>query len=79
MTKTDILKIKKQIDDNQKTKIQVETKLETEYKTAKETYGCSSIKEIDDTLTRKYKELDDVDTQIAEKTKTLDEAYKWDL
>lgn len=77
MEKKDVLAIKKIIDENQKKKIQVETKLETEYKTADTDFGCKTIKGIDKELSIRDKEITEIETEIKEKSTTLDEAYDW--
>lgn len=79
MTKNDVLKIKERIEESKKKKIQIETKLEGEYKYVKDEYGCTTIKDINAKLDAMDKEISTMDISIKEKTKELEEAYNWDM
>ena len=79
MKKADILRIKEIIEENEKKEIQIETKLETQYKTAKETFGCSTTKEIEDKLDSLEEEMDKIEKTIEEKGAELVGAYDWGI
>jgi len=77
MTKEDVLKIKAIIDENKTKKIKTETKLEASYKYAKEEFGCETIEDIEKELDSMDKNIENLEDQINEGTKALEEAYDW--
>lgn len=79
LTRRDVEKIQGIIQEAQKKEIQLTTKLESEYETAKKEFDCETLEDIDSKLDSIDKEISSLEKKIDRKSKTLSEAYDWDI
>lgn len=79
MTKEQVLKVQKMIEDAKVVKIELDTRMKAILEGLKKDYGVDTIVEAEDLLDKKEAEIEAMEKDIASKEKELEEAYDWDL
>lgn len=79
ISREEVEKIQKIINEDQKKHIQIKTRMDSDYEFVENKYGLKTLDEIEDKLDEIEANKEKTNKEIDEKGKALKEAYPWDL